>query len=441
MKHLEHLVCRILLLIIFLNANAVQSVPLPRISIQMSGGQASFVSQHENGSFISFIPRGANYIRLNGSQGVSGRHPVYHSTFSNVYYKGNRSLAIKRLDELQHFKYNVVRVFIDTGTYHRFDGINGNESTLPFNTEYLDNVADFINLAADRNVYVMPTLDDIPRNSYFAKLCGGQKELGYPNIFYMSEPCIQAKKSYVIQFLKEIKSRLGPNMMTSICWISLQNEAYYSTSSLPFSSVSIQVNTADGNSYDMASSTSRQEAADSNMLNFVNTVVKGAKNVNPEMMFTIGLFTNNAVGKEGITGLLPVNSSDKRFPFRPLKLFSSNSSLDLVDVHIYQRPSWTFEKDLSSIEWDKCTFVMKPALMGEFGAWKVNPTMFNTSEAAMKAMVHQQVDSCKRNFSGWLFWTLDTFEQPRLWNLQSSADLRTQLSPLVRPNACNFKVH
>ena len=53
-------------------------------------------------------------------------------------------------------------------------------------------------------------------------------------------------------------------------------------------------------------------------------------------------------------------------------------------------------------------------------------------------MKNQQIESCNLyNFSGWLFWTFDTFEQPFLWNMKSNDYICDVLSPLNRPSACD----
>ena len=70
------------------------------------------------------------------------------------------------------------------------------------------------------------------------------------------------------------------------------------------------------------------------------------------------------------------------------------------------------------------------------GAWRNSPDIWATGEAAAAGMVQQQLDSCKFNFSGSMFWTYDTMEQPRLWNMKSAPEIAAALSPKVRPNPC-----
>ena len=102
-----------------------------------------------------FTPRGVNYVRLNASQGSqTPPSPVYHSTFSPKFYEENRIYTQKVFQKLQSLKYNIVRVFIDTGSSTRFDGINGNGTdNAPLSAKYLDNVADFIKISSKYGIY------------------------------------------------------------------------------------------------------------------------------------------------------------------------------------------------------------------------------------------------------------------------------------------------
>ena len=75
-------------------------------------------------------------------------------------------------------------------------------------------------------------------------------------------------------------------------------------------------------------------------------------------------------------------------------------------------------------------------VMGEFGAWRQNPAVWPTGKAAAAGMVQQQIDSCKFNFAGTMYWTYDTMEQPRLWNMKSAPEIGEALSPKLRPDPC-----
>lgn len=406
---------------------------------------AQLILPHAGGA--PFIPRGVNYIRLSANIGgatPNSSHPGYHSTFSPLFYEGNKTAQTAALDDLQSRGYNVLRVFIDPGGWTRFDGINGNSPDEPLSKAYLKNVANFISMASARGLYVTPTLDTVPLNPHFTKQCGnkgcGGKCGGYPNNEMLDGNCVAAKAEYVKLFLAGVQSFL-PNAaagMSGISWISLYNEAAYSTATAPFSETTGTITTGDGGTYDMANATQRQLAADSNALNNIKASVDAARSVDPDVLVSCGLYTFRAVGHNKGPAGLPLGTQDHRFPLRPASLSSSLSRLDLLDVHVYQDPGWggSMAVDLASSEWDRVSFQRKPVIMGEFGAWKENPSIWPTGKAAAVGMVQQQVDSCKFNFSGSMFWTYDTIEQPRLWNMKSAPELAAALSPKARPDPC-----
>lgn len=103
----------------------------------------------------------------------------------------------------------------------------------------------------------------------------------------------------------------------------------------------------------------------------------------------------------------------------------------------YQTPGWTTLKaDLDSSEWPSIDVSAMPLIMGEFGAFRVNPAQFPTAAGAASAMLQQVIDACSFNFQGWMFWTYDTVEQPRLWDFVTAPDLWQALSPRLHPNPC-----
>ena len=100
MPHLPHTVLVLLLFCVSCLAT------LPQLTV--SRGKITTSNTH-----TPFIPRGANYIRLNASQGGASptdpTHPVYHSTFSPRLFNATQAQA--RLAQLHAQGYNIVWVF------------------------------------------------------------------------------------------------------------------------------------------------------------------------------------------------------------------------------------------------------------------------------------------------------------------------------------------
>lgn len=191
-----------------------------------------------NGSSIVFTPRGVNYIRLSA---VIPQSAGYHSTFSPLYYSGNRSHTIATLDKLSASGFNVARVFIDHGDWSRTDGVGATATAL--NSAYLDNVADFITLASARGIYTNPTLESLP-NLLGTPPCQSPPDYPYPNNQIMAASCVNAKAKYASLFVSGLQTRLeGGAGLSGIGWISIENEAALTTAIAPFAQRSPALNT------------------------------------------------------------------------------------------------------------------------------------------------------------------------------------------------------
>ena len=80
-----------------------------------------------------------------------------------------------------------------------------------------------------------------------------------------------------------------------------------------------------------------------------------------------------------------------------------------------------FADDLVSIEYDQlkplCDANGLPIITGEFGAHKT----YQTIEEATMAMHQHVLDFYNQGFVGYMYWTYDTDEQPRIWNAKAGA--------------------
>ena len=387
-----------------------------------------------------FVPRGANYIRLNASQGGSGPYdptkPVYHSTFSPIYF--NATEARNLLFQLQGKGYNIVRVFIDVGAPNRDDGVVKGNYLSP---KYMENVAVFVKIAASLQIYTVPTLFMFPifTARYGCNATATEsKSFQFPNNIVFIKGCVKAKEDYVRDFVQDLKHRLGGDL-SSLAFVSIQNELNINLGVNPFAhGFSHIVEAADGALYNMSRADERLAMFENCTRYWASGVRAAIKAVSPQTLVGVGMFTYSAVGRafSSSKALPPCTPSDGdcRVPPRPSVL---ERYVDILDVHVYQVPGWGgLKADLDSSDWESLALNAAAIVMGEFGAWRKNPSMFLNATTAAKAMVHQQVQSCKFSFQGWLFWTADTWEQPRLWNFKSAPKIELELAPTFRPNPC-----
>jgi hypothetical protein len=392
-----------------------------------------------------FQPRGANYVRLSPLGTGS-----YHSTFE----PGKYDLAAARafLAQIEHDKYNVVRVFIDPGNTDATNphGIGRGMGTYDqVYGPYMDNFASFVNEAAARGIYVLPSLDVFPQNSYYwdivaAKLAGvGTPNMGGRNLSYMDKGRIAAKAEYMKNFAAALVERVGDNK-TAILAYQADNEVYFETNKAPFNKMTGTVTPVDGLTYDMSKPADRQQAADASMVAYSALAKQGLLKSDPDALMTMGFFTLRAVGKTSFNGMTtnvcetncPTNVN-YWVPGRPAAL-SAWGKADFLDIHIYP-PSATYSptSDLNGME--KSSF-RKPYIIGEFGAKK--SVYSNDLTKAAYAMRDFRIATCQQGAQGWIFWTWDTYENLASQDLfykmtENHGAINGQLAPIAQPDPCS----
>ena len=333
-----------------------------------------------------------------------------------------------------------MRVFIDHGDPNRKDN-DGAVQNNYLSKQYMDNVATFVQLASKLNIYTIPTLELFP--SYTSRYgCNAtaleQKLFPYPNAALFIPGCVRAKRQYAIDFLHELKQRLGS--LSALGMVFIENELSISVGSQPFIGNEALVKSANGQEYNMKNASQRLQLYEESARFWSSQVRNGIKSVDENVLVGVGMFTYAAVGKTFASSKNLTKckfKEDCRVPPRPSAI---ENVIDVLDVHVYQTPSWTgIAVDLASSDWQSLKKTT-PIVMAEFGAFRKNPMVFANQTEAATAMVQQQIDSCKFGFSGWLFWTADTWEQPILWNFASAPKIGKYLSPKARVDPCSSSI-
>ncbi|MBB5788372.1 hypothetical protein [Jiangella mangrovi] len=408
--------------------------PLPRIA----AGPGRTLVNTETGE--QFRPRGFNYVRLTPMPSAPAN--PYHSTFEPGTYDAAR--ADQMLADLTVKGYDTVRVFVDPGNGQdnlvgRPHGLgHGDADRSPANAAYLDNLADFVRRAASYGLYVLPSLDAFPQNGYYRDIIVNSPQpvnIEGRNRSFLYEGYIRAKEEYLRVFTSEMQARLG-DLMSTFLALQLDNEAYLDHTQAPFHQFSGTVTVA-GRTYSMAVAAERQAAADDGFVAYADRGVAAVKAVDPELMVTMGAFTNLAVGKafDGLSGLCGgVRCGDVRYPVRA-SVLTRESGLDFFDIHLYLMTGRTLKAQLDSMEWSR---VVGPVINGEFGTER--KWFGNDIQRGRQALVEHQVATCSYGISGWLYWTWDTDEDPtqRLFftGAEAGGVIGSALSPRIRPNPC-----
>ena len=213
-------------------------------------------------------------------------------------------------------------------------------------------------------------------------------------------------------------------MVQAILAIDIWNEGFVVDNEAPFSIQSGTLN-VDGIGYDLSNVQSRQQMIDASSVHLVNTVRTAIRNVAPNVLVGLSVYTPREVGRNGFNGAMH-STTEHRQPLRPLVLWRF-SDIDFIDVHVYSYPFNNFLVEaLDSAELNQGTVWNKPIIMGEFGAYKTDypgkvnypnsPAGYSDVRSAAAALENHMATSCNYGITGWGLWTWNTIEQlPPFW--------------------------
>lgn len=396
--------------------------PLERIDIQESEDGAQFVLKD---SGDTFFVKGFNYIRLRAADGKTGGD---HSTFdadtnnTRAHYDPERVEAM--FSALEKAGYNTVRVFI-IGRSKTNPGIGGNyDTTKALYEPYMENFLDFLRRATHHGIRVFPTFGDggLPLNAYYLDRFKG-KAIN-KNAMILTKKGIAARTEHITSFLSYIKDK-EPALLTTLLGLQCQNEAYLLADQWPFTEKEGTFTAANGKTYDLSKTDERQALMDESYRYYHKHVVDTVKAIDAEMLVAEGVFVPRAVKKDPNehAGVWPGKTKEERYP--PMLTAIGKGALDFLDVHFY-RPGGVesvdqaFRLNLGSTgffspEMDEIR-KEKPVIMGEFGAFNF---VEKTFEEAVDNMVRVRDLALEAGMNGMLYWTYDSFEQPKIYHAAS----------------------
>lgn len=373
----------------------------------------------------SVLLRGNNYQRLI-------RNPTsHHSIFIPGEYDHARYSAA--MIKMKQDGYNAIRVFLS-------------EQDLPLAKDqkelspaYIENVLKFVKLANENNMYIFVQIAILPwGNSYYLPAIPTtdphfQTKADY-NRLILHGPTVDAKKTFVKEIVTALKNQgiaLGITL-DNIVGYSVINEPYFNTSAVvgqaeqpskPLSLNSGIVTTGNGKQYNMAIASDKIKMLDENLVYYTNAVRQSIKEVDPQALVGMSLFSP-------LTGTLPGRTT------RTASVIN-NSEADFISIHFYPLGSAAnFEADFASLG---RTNKSKPLIMGEYGAWK---QFYPNSLSAANDLKTVQVKSCSLfNFRGWFAYEWDTTgaeyaQSQDLFHHPTDPILRQALAPIYRSNPC-----
>jgi hypothetical protein len=386
-----------------------------RIGVRQGTPVAQFFDRSTGNSFF---PRGNNYIRLASQTDFSGNPAYYHSTFNVGLYDAAR--AETAFTAMQASGYNIVRVWLNGCCQNAIGNSAGGLSSA-----YIGNIIDFLQRAKTHGIYVIFTTDWLPSVGGYTNQYAGCTGFSDFNTLNLCAGGVAANVSFFRDFAQALVSQKAP--MDAIFAYELRNEFYFPSDQPPLNATSGLVTTADGQTYDMSDSNSRQQMMDNGLIFFTNQVRAAIIAQDPTALVTVGFFWPQTPNPTRIGDLRIISV----YPAM------ANSTADFVDIHSYAIAGEISLPQVIENYGLVGNQQQKPALMGEFGAFKSNYPLISDAAAVLK---NWQISGCPYNIKGWLLWTWDTEEPeqvPPLWAaISQDGSINLALSPATRPDPC-----
>jgi F5/8 type C domain/Cellulase (glycosyl hydrolase family 5) len=383
--------------------------PEHRIGVRVVNGVGEF---YDRAMGEQFVPRGMNYVNLGPQTNPDGETTTYHAVFDPDKYDPLKvSAAMKQMHD---DGYNVVRVFLSQNTMGTADD--------GLSDPYMKNVADFLNLAKQNQIFVMFTQDWLPGGKYGPLInrdcCALFNSM---NLNYLSSGGLDANKAFFEDFVQGLIDRQAP--LDAIFSYELRNEMFYDTDQPPLSLTQGKITAANGKVYDMASAQDKERMVEENQVYWIDTLREAILAKDPTALVSVGYFHPQKPN--------PARIGDPRLSVTEPAIWQSQA--DFIDLHAYPG----FELNLKQYveNFGVKDMQQKPILMGEFGG---EVSRFPSVDAAAQKFVNWQVESCKYGFDGWLFWTWDDVEEPGFFNaLADNGKIEKALAPSTRPDPCS----
>lgn len=390
--------------------------PLPRIGTRHRAGLPGQFVRLDTSAVFS--PQGYNYTELS-----TDTH--WHSMFNTKTYDSARIESM--LAALQAAGANAIRVWA-WGEVTKPDGWCGLPDSRGINPAYLENFVDFLRRCTAHLIYVIPVLDETPRNYYFSYITDKyDRSTPLPRISgynrqFLTKGLIEAKAEAVKQFVTAVKKADAGLLNCVLAW-SFSNELFVNGMDAPFSRSKGIITTANGRSYRMDIQAQRQACYDDGVVYWANRLSDVVKKIDPKALTTAGMWTADAFlrAPDGGVNLTEGVTADQRYCPRPSVISSPSCKLDCLDIHIYP---WGDSPIVNKKghEWDALCKNGKPVVVGEYGAFTHIPL-----EQAKQQVLTIRRQIKELGYTGGLFWT---------WNLTGPgcySGVENGFAELLRP--------
>lgn len=393
-----------------------QVVPSHRIGLRTVNGVGEFY-RRDTGAV--FVPRGNDFIRLAQQTHLpayGGTPIITHSLFNVGLY--NASDVENALSLMESSDYNTVRVFLNDCCSGGIGDPAGGLSPA-----YLANIVDFLNRAKAHGIFVQIVGYALPETGGYDALVLPSPNFAFPNILYMTAGGISATSKFWTDFVTGLAALNAP--FDAILGFDIQNELHFDLGVPPLSMTSGTVTTANGLSYDLSDSSSRQALMDDNMVNFINQVRSAILTVDSTALVAVSFFPPNTPNPTPFED--PVHQFIRTYPA------ICCSAADFVDLHLYL---WGLTLAQLVQNYESAGLPEKPIVMFEYG---ITLNDAASPEAAAAMLQQWQVGSVAYGFGGWLLWNWDLTDasnpNTNFWSaLSGDGVVNAALSPALRPD-------
>jgi hypothetical protein len=369
----------------------------------------------------SFTPRGVNYFLLVPVLG----HYEDRLLAVGVY---DRRRTQADFSALSAAGYNTVRILLDG--CNSGNGCIGIENGQGLNPEYLDNLADLMQLAKAANLFILFASQDLPELGGYAALANqaaGDTFATGRNKEYLTADGIRATQQYWSDLLGGLASRQAPFEIV-LGW-ELVDEQYYLSDLPPFSLERGKVTTANGKTYNMSSTAQKRALATDGIQFYIDQLRQTILTYDPTALVTMGFFAPNQPNEW--------REDDNRY-VETAALFK-DSSLDFFDLHTNPDAGLSLEELAQNFGLG--VHVSKPVIMGAVGASTWSYPQVSDGAIAVQDWI---ASSCEQGFAGWIYYGYYPFPAglpDATWGLTDDRDMILKaLAPLNQPDACAVTV-
>ena len=389
-------------------------VPEPRIGIRVVGGMGEF---YDRTTGSTFVMRGGNYNRW-----ADRPHPDGGTRRMDLLFnvdENQLTQATADLDLMAAQGYNTVRVWWD-----HCDVVQGGCMGDPaggIRPAYLANIVRFLELLAERDMYVIFTMNEVPDDGGYGALNATSccdDYIGY-NLSYLSTGGRAANRAFFGDVIDGLVARRAP--LDRILAFELRNEPFFERNYQPFTHGSGMLTTANGETYDLGDADDLRRMMNENMVDWIDDMAGLIRDRLPGALVTIGYFHDLGPDSDWMA-------------YAPYVV--AHASLDFYAHHAYPEGVLTYWDEYAD-SFELADYpASKPLVLGEFGVGKF--TVPDPADAAMMVQ-HWQVESCALGFGGWLHWTWNSGELdvPDLWaGTDAGGAVNAALAPAARPDPC-----